>query len=795
MMKRNVALVVCALWAVACSSGSVKGSVQLEGAADSSGIAITLNGGSKPVTLVTEANGAFAFDPVSDGMYSLVMESSDMAEGRWVMAVQVKDGKPVDVPAVKLTLVGTVRGKVEVEGGLDSSGVQVAVAGTDRLALTGPDGSFMLRGVPAGAQKLVAVREGFQAAILDLTVSRGEQQSPVIALKRGNMAAVVEGNVGYYTGANPTNITVKAKGTTFSATPDESGRYTLKLPAGAYTLVAEAPQYPAQVIAHVTVSAGAVTQAPVALLSIYRRLPSTVDSREGATLQLLDDKQHALVVRYTDNGSVASLYDLDSDRERVFFATVDDSVSTGDFVVSTNGRGVALSEDNGYVVFDTQTGASYVLRAQDSAPTAAKRSSLWFGWNAGAFSKDSMFFFFNDGSQVYRLSLANGQVTAFPADYGAEQVDADHYFVYDQGASSTEFTASLVTPSSATAVLPKIGSSSSYGVYGKSLVALTDCDGTNCSLKLVDGLTGTVRTVSGSYSQTTYIDSTEHANWLVLSSSPYYFLSLSQATATALPAGLSPYSLDINPNGTRAVFTTYDSDTAHTRLYVVPMPPTSMPTTATAESTSSFDYGWLSNTRMFAFDNAMPYRAIDMKNDTVTTVTDIMGNQWIRGNMVSWKRADKALMGASGDGAAFVLNTNAKDTAYVDYQQETRNSAWSVWAVYENSDYTLVARENASGAVRTYKSLYPYDPRLRATLGTSGEGSIGSESTLFVRRNYGDGAYELLDLPTGTRRMAIEPSMAGFNNAGFTSDGTFWISAYYYADSSGDVTAPAIAIF
>jgi hypothetical protein len=794
MLKRNVALVVCALWAVACSSGSVKGSVQLEGAADSSGIAITLNGDDKPVTLVTEADGAFAFEPVSDGMYSLVMESSDMAEGRWVMAIQVKDGKPVEVPPVKLTLVGTVRGRVEVEGSSDGSGVQVAAAGTDRVVLTGPDGAFTLRGVPGGAQKLVAVREGFQPAILDLTVSRGEQEAPIIALKRGNMAAVVEGNVGYYTGANPTNITVKARGTNFSANPDETGRYTLKLPAGAYTLVAEAPQYPVQVIGHVTVAAGAVTQAPVAVLSIYRKLPAVADSREGGTLRLLDDKKHVLVVRYSTNGSVASLYDLDSDRERIFFATVDNSLYAGDFVVSTNGRGIAYQEYNGFVVFDTQTGASYVLRTSGSV----SRSTLWFGFGAGSFSKDGLFFFFNDGEAVQRLSLATGQSTSIPANYGAQQVDADHYFVFDQGtATGTEFAATLVTPSTATPVLPKMNSSAYYSVFGQYLVALTDCDGTNCQLKMVDGKTGTVKTVAGSYAQSgTSISTSDHANWLVVSSSSkYYFLGLSQAAATAVPEGLSPYSLDINPNGTRAVFTTYDSTASRYKLHVAPMPPTSIPT-ATADSASSFEYGWLSNTRMFAFDYATPYRAIDMKNDTVTTVTDIASDQWIRGNQVSWKRAsDNALMGASGDAAAFVLYANPKNRAYVDEMMGTRNNAWSVWSVYENSDYTLLARDSSSGTMRTYKSLYPYDPRF--SLGSTGGGdyTIGSETVLFVRRTYGDGAYELIDLPSGTRRMALEPSVAEFTSSGFTEDGTFWISAIYYADPANYVMAPAIAIF
>jgi TonB-linked SusC/RagA family outer membrane protein len=69
---------------------------------------------------------------------------------------------------------GSVTGKVtDASGGAAIAGVRVAVSGTTLAALTGPDGSYTLRGVAAGAAELQVVRLGYQAQRQAVTVVSG----------------------------------------------------------------------------------------------------------------------------------------------------------------------------------------------------------------------------------------------------------------------------------------------------------------------------------------------------------------------------------------------------------------------------------------------------------------------------------------------------------------------------------------------------------------------------------------------------------------------------------------------
>ncbi len=69
---------------------------------------------------------------------------------------------------------GTVRGRVVDAVTRDGvGGARVTAEGTDRAALTGSDGTYILTAVPEGRHRLVVMRRRFQTAALEVTVTGG----------------------------------------------------------------------------------------------------------------------------------------------------------------------------------------------------------------------------------------------------------------------------------------------------------------------------------------------------------------------------------------------------------------------------------------------------------------------------------------------------------------------------------------------------------------------------------------------------------------------------------------------
>lgn len=135
---------------------------------DFSDVTIAINGTNRVADI--DDQGQFRFDGLTSGVYTVI---GTIPEGP---VVQV----PVDLAAqrsasitVKMTLGaigdagGSVRGRVVLvdmddKPLPDSSGVQVAVNGTQSLATTAADGNFAIAGVPAGNYTISATKEGFK---------------------------------------------------------------------------------------------------------------------------------------------------------------------------------------------------------------------------------------------------------------------------------------------------------------------------------------------------------------------------------------------------------------------------------------------------------------------------------------------------------------------------------------------------------------------------------------------------------------------------------------------------------
>jgi hypothetical protein len=156
-------------------SRSIVGIVEVKDAAgrlmsDYSNVTIAINGTSH----IAEINdqGQFRFDNLTSGVYTLI---GTIPEGPLVqIPVDLENQRTASISVRLVTggeggeAGGTVRGKVVLvdlddKPLPDSSGVRVAVNGTQSMATTAADGSFSLTAIPPGTYTISATKEGFVA--------------------------------------------------------------------------------------------------------------------------------------------------------------------------------------------------------------------------------------------------------------------------------------------------------------------------------------------------------------------------------------------------------------------------------------------------------------------------------------------------------------------------------------------------------------------------------------------------------------------------------------------------------
>jgi len=109
--------------------------------------------------------------------------------GRAAVAAQRFDKSEAGVESgAALAAAGTVRGRVTDANNTGLAGTMVTVAGTSIGVTTDSAGSFVLRGVPSGTQRLAARRIGYSQADRSVTVASGETVAADLVLAPTAMA-------------------------------------------------------------------------------------------------------------------------------------------------------------------------------------------------------------------------------------------------------------------------------------------------------------------------------------------------------------------------------------------------------------------------------------------------------------------------------------------------------------------------------------------------------------------------------------------------------------------------------
>ena len=772
MLQRNVWVAACALLLAACGGGGgeLRGQVQFEGGGDASGVTVRLAGGEREQLAVTGADGAWGFDDVGDGAYALAFEASDTVEGRKGLAVVVKDGKAGEVPAVTFTAASTVTGKVTAGADTGNLGIQVAVAGTQLVAVTADDGSFRLAGVPSGQRVLVATRGGYIAQST-VSVTRGAFEAPAFALgKQAVRPGQLEGSVRYWDMRPSTDITLSVAGLVDGVHPAADGTFRIALPEGTWELVANAPGYPRQVVARAAVTPDAATNIGVKKLAAASRFATNDGAQYGAYSRLMEDGVHALVSREGWENVTHSMVDLRTGEERLFLTEWNWLTDSDDFTAARDGHYVAAgtswgtylpngdyTQHSSFHVFDTTTGAHLTQRGQ--AATYPTNEELW------GFSADGSAFFGLDTRELHRISLPGGEHVAARSDRSVFKGDAEHFLTFANGESdATVGTALFLTRTGgAQTVASGVQVDAAMLQSGTHAAFLSNCAGGTCALQVANLLTGAVTPVAdGAFAQGSNLLQTDHADWVRVQGTRSAYVRLSTATATTWPAEFTSGMADaarISKDGSRIAFTRL-TDTTHS-LYLAAMPVTAIPGTALEAGTEAFTYAWLTGSR-FVATTSTGNRVISQSNDTRGDVTAVAAGSAVvldgDAGAVYRRASDGAFMAMVGD--ATVQLTDADPDGKLFFRRTphpwttepaygtTKDGAYTLWQTASTADgriTTVALKKGGTTPVRFRDfSFGQYELQQASRTGVMGWVS-----------NW-DGQDVVLDLESGVQRQIWE---------------------------------------
>ncbi len=156
-----------------CEQGTISGTVRLEGRTDHSGVTVTLSGSSQ--SQITEADGAYSFEGVPSGIYTVQAQATGYAgTSSGAVVVQAPSCEATVLPLQLAIGRGGLQGVVQREDTDEHGGILVTLQSTAYAVLTGPTGRYAFSGIPVGQYTVVAAEDPYQPATAsDLSVEAG----------------------------------------------------------------------------------------------------------------------------------------------------------------------------------------------------------------------------------------------------------------------------------------------------------------------------------------------------------------------------------------------------------------------------------------------------------------------------------------------------------------------------------------------------------------------------------------------------------------------------------------------
>jgi len=109
----------------------------------------------------TNAEGRYSFNNVPEGDYTLYASSKDSSEQAVYTSITVESGRTLTAPDLQLTAVGSIRGRILLDGTTDGNiGFTVFIAGTSYMAITDDGGNFTISRVPSDSTYDLVIMRG-----------------------------------------------------------------------------------------------------------------------------------------------------------------------------------------------------------------------------------------------------------------------------------------------------------------------------------------------------------------------------------------------------------------------------------------------------------------------------------------------------------------------------------------------------------------------------------------------------------------------------------------------------------
>jgi len=199
-------------------------------------------------TYLTDNYGNLTIDNLKNGIYTLLAQNNQLTE-----AVQIKNiiiaGQDIDLKAVLLKPVGSISGKVILEGQTDYSDAAVYIPGTSFNAITDQNGIFKILYIPEGTYSIKVVKDKFGTiTIQDVSVYSGVN-SDLGIINLPSIVGFLSGTVklsGQYTHAGILLNLKNMDGNSFITSSNASGKFFFNnIPVGSYSIMATIAGYSA----------------------------------------------------------------------------------------------------------------------------------------------------------------------------------------------------------------------------------------------------------------------------------------------------------------------------------------------------------------------------------------------------------------------------------------------------------------------------------------------------------------------------------------------------------------------
>ena len=224
-------------------------------------------------------------------------ENSTTGYGGWLSNVTAAINEGNNVGAVTISPLGTIKGKVTLDGETEHYDILVYIPGTSFSAYTNADGDFYMYNVPEGTYNLriTYLKSGFGSILSEDVTVRGyktnKEEHPIVQMDDIVLyrdLGVIEGKVLLDTDESPLGIMVMVKtedgSRTYTSSTDDSGSYHIDdVKPGSYTLYASKSGFDSVTVEEVVVVPAATKIVPIQTLSSGVRYVTGKVSMEAKT--------------------------------------------------------------------------------------------------------------------------------------------------------------------------------------------------------------------------------------------------------------------------------------------------------------------------------------------------------------------------------------------------------------------------------------------------------------------------------------------------------------------------------